>query len=90
VTLLQWFGQTDAQTCNSCDVCRKRNELSIDSKLFQQTSDFITQLLNKRPFDSDEICAFIPGVRSEKILKIIRFMVEHGKIYQKDGKYHLH
>jgi ATP-dependent DNA helicase RecQ len=85
--LLQWFGQTNAAACHSCDVCRKRNETAINSELFQQTSAFITQLLNKRPLNGDEICMLIPGVRSEKVLKIIRFMVEHGNIYLKDGRY---
>jgi ATP-dependent DNA helicase RecQ len=87
VMLLQWFGQTNAPACHSCDVCRKRNEMSIAPELFQQTSNYITLLLRKRPLSGDEICTLIQGVRSEKILQIIRFMVEHGVIYLKDGKY---
>ncbi|MCL2510896.1 MAG: RecQ family ATP-dependent DNA helicase [Bacteroidales bacterium] len=87
--LLQWFGQTNAPVCHSCDVCRKRNEITIAPELFQQTSDYITLLLQKRPLTGDEICALIPAVRSEKVLKIIRFMVEHGEIYSANGKYQI-
>ncbi|MCL2041599.1 MAG: RecQ family ATP-dependent DNA helicase [Bacteroidales bacterium] len=85
--LLQWFGQTNAPVCYSCDVCRKRDEMTIAPELFQQTSAFISELLKKRPLNGDEICTLIQGVRSEKVLKIIRFMVEHGEIYWKGGKY---
>jgi ATP-dependent DNA helicase RecQ len=85
--LLQWFGQTNAPACHSCDVCRKRNEITITPELFQQTADYIALLLQKRPLTGDELCTLIPTVRSEKILQIIRFMVEHGDIYLEKGKY---
>ena len=87
--LLQWFGQTNAPICRACDVCRKRNDITVAPELFQQTADYIAALLQKRPLNGDEICTLIPTVRSEKILKIIRFMVEHGDIYLENGKYNL-
>jgi ATP-dependent DNA helicase RecQ len=88
-TLLRWFGQTNASACQSCDVCRKRNKTTIAPELFQQTADYITLLLQKQPLNGDEICAKIPTVRSEKVLRIIRFMVEHGDIFLKEGRYQL-
>ena len=86
--LLHWFGQTNAPACHSCDVCRNRNDKTITPKLFQQVSEFITLLLNRKQLTGNEICALIPGVRSEKTLQIIRFMVEHEDICFKDGRYH--
>ena len=85
--LLQWFGQTNAPVCRACDVCRKRNDITVAPELFQQTANYIAALLQKRPLNGDEICTLIPTVRSEKILKIIRFMVEHGDIYLENGRY---
>jgi len=87
--LLNWFGQNNAPACHSCDICRKRNKMTINSELFKQTSDFITLILEKHPMRAEEINTAIPGVRFEKILKIVQFMVEHGDIYLKDGKYYL-
>jgi len=81
--LLAYFGETDAARCGQCDVCIKRNELGLSSYEF----DIILAELKSRLLNSPcGIRELIENIRApeEKVLKVFRWLLDHGKICKGD------
>ncbi|NLJ43103.1 MAG: RecQ family ATP-dependent DNA helicase [Bacteroidales bacterium] len=85
VMLLDYFGE-ESDRCGICDVCRERNELELSKYEFDLILDGIKAILAEKHPDAEELAGMI-DYPSEKVAKVLRWLLDHNKIAQdKDRK----
>lgn len=87
VALLRFFGEKETHPCGHCDVCRNRNAAHISPELFDQIVRYLQEILKKKPLTGDQIDAAFPGVRFEKVLKVLQYLMDNGEVVFESGKY---
>ncbi len=85
--LLTYFGETNSKRCGACDVCLKRNELELNEIEFDIIVDKVKPIIQQQPLTIDEIKGLFENIDEVKILKVIRWLRENGKIHMnEEGK----
>ena len=77
--LLTYFGEKNPYRCGECDVCRRRNKLNVSNYEFDLINNGIKKVLKEKPVSIEELTDGI-NCEEEKILKIIRWLIESEKI----------
>ena len=87
LTLLAYFGETDARRCGQCDVCLERNRLKVSDFEFEQLAAMIQSTLGKGTYNLRELVEALPTrADEEKILQVLRWLIDNGHIReQQDG-----
>jgi ATP-dependent DNA helicase RecQ len=80
VLLLEYFGE-ESDRCGTCDVCRERNELDLSKYEFDIILEEIKVILSEKNPDSEELVTMI-SYPEEKVIKVIRWLLDHNKILQ--------
>lgn len=89
--MLEYFGETTAQDCDSCDRCRERRKSSDHSR--RLSDDDISRLLvkilrdNPAGLDISSLNSFIGRNYVDKAVELLRLMVEDGCVAIKDGRF---
>lgn len=81
--LLDYFGEESGR-CGTCDVCRERNELDLSTYEFDLILGQIKEVLAKQKCDALEL-AFKVSHDDEKVIKVIRWLLDHNKIVSDDN-----
>lgn len=79
--LLAYFGEDDSKRCGICDLCIKRNTLDLSEIEFDSIVERIKPALLNRPLRMNEIIKLFENIDEERILKVIRWLRENGKIH---------
>ncbi len=77
--LLNYFDEHDADRCGQCDVCRKRNELSLSKYEFDLVLEEIKPKLLKNDMKIEELIA-TSNFLEAKVMKVIRWLTDNKKI----------
>ncbi len=77
--LLAYFGETNVNRCGECDVCRRRNQLDLSNYEFDLINKELKLKLKNTPAFTEEIVDEI-NADEEKILKVIRWLIDNNKI----------
>jgi len=78
VYLLNYFGE-ESDRCGICDVCRERNELDLSKYEFDLILEDIKTVLGEKNPDAEELVRLIDHPE-DKIIKVIRWLLDHKKI----------
>jgi ATP-dependent DNA helicase RecQ len=85
--LLRYFGQTDNKPCGQCDLCLKNKTQNVQQTEFETIAQEIENLLKEKPHTATEIVTAVKKHTDEKTFKVIRFLMDEGKIEQEgNGK----
>jgi ATP-dependent DNA helicase RecQ len=87
VQLLAYFGETHRKRCGKCDVCIKRNSVSVSDVVFQKVRNKLFQLMANRPVPVFEAAGSVEGVSEEKVLEVIRWLTDNGLIIKDKNGY---
>ncbi|MDR0712249.1 MAG: RecQ family ATP-dependent DNA helicase [Prevotellaceae bacterium] len=82
--LLAYFGETDSYRCGQCDVCLERNELDMSKYEFDELLAHIKKQLDERPLSLEDLVDTLPQ-KTEKMLNATRWLLNNGKLEEKDG-----
>jgi ATP-dependent DNA helicase RecQ len=82
VILLEYFGE-ESDRCGICDVCRERNELDLSKYEFDLILEEIKEILGKGNPDAEELVKIV-GYPEEKVVKVVRWLLDHNKILRGD------
>jgi len=83
--LLNYFGEKETYRCGQCDICQKRNELDISKYEFDMIVDELKKNLHEKPFSlQDLVDGHSQRFGEEKIIKIIRWLLDNSKIEYND------
>jgi ATP-dependent DNA helicase RecQ len=77
--LLLYFGEKDGKNCGKCDVCLQKNESGLSNYEFEQISANIQELWAEGVRSIDQLVDGC-GFAAEKVLKVIRFLADQGKL----------
>lgn len=85
--ILFYFGETSAVRCGQCDNCLKRNELELSKYEFDLIVEQIKKKVQNTPTTLENIINTIDNRYSkEKIIKVIRWLIDNAKMYQDNEK----
>lgn len=76
--LLAYFGETDAERCGKCDVCRERNTLDLSRLEFDRIVEDIKEKLREKEIPLKSITD--EWKEDTKILDVVRYLLDNGKI----------
>ncbi len=85
--LLEYFGEENNYKCGKCDVCVERNKLEISDLEFEKIKKYLQNILSEKAMISSEIINTITDVREEKVLKVLQWLLDNGKIKLTENKY---
>jgi ATP-dependent DNA helicase RecQ len=83
--LISYFGETDSKRCGQCDVCLNRNELDLSSYEFDLILEELKEKLGEDHLSMEEIRHDLKSPE-DKVMKVFRWLTEHGKIVRDDRK----
>ncbi len=78
--LLTYFGEKDIYRCGVCDVCIERNKLDLSDVEFSAVSDQVKKIVKVEPTPITQIINKINGVRDDKTIKVIQWLMENEKL----------
>ncbi len=88
--LLAYFGEKESTRCGNCDICKKRNELSLSKYEFDLILKEIKNILEKNEVLVDELVDKI-NYPEEKTLNVIRWLLDNEKIIKtRENRYKWH
>lgn len=82
VQLLKYFGEYDSQRCGLCDVCVRHNKMGLTQKDFNGIIEKLYPLLTSDAYSFEAITNNLKGVNQQKLLEVLRFLMDQGKISQ--------
>ncbi len=87
--LLAYFGETDVEDCGHCDVCLEHKQKQFTHAEFDLVMEEIVSLISIRPHTLPEIVDSIADHREEKVLKVIRWLLDNEEIgYNSENRLH--
>ncbi|PCH98023.1 MAG: recombinase RecQ [Gammaproteobacteria bacterium] len=78
--LLNYFGEKDIYRCGVCDVCLERNKLELSDIEFSSVSNQVKKIVQKEQLPITQVINKIDGVRDDKIIKVIQWLMENDKL----------
>jgi ATP-dependent DNA helicase RecQ len=85
--LLAYFGETNTEDCGHCDICLEAKQKEFNHEEFDQIMEEIISLISIRPHALRELVDDVSDHREEKVLKVIRWLIEHEEIiYDEENK----
>ena len=85
--LLSYFGEENNFKCGKCDICVERRKIDLSDLDFKNIQTKIKDLLLKKESTSIEIINGITNSREKKILKVLQWLSDNGKVKLTENKY---
>ena len=85
--LLIYFDEKNPKDCGNCDVCMRKTETGLTNFEFKEMEGLLTQSLTAiSPQRLDDLVKSVPDFTAEKVIQVIRFLVDRGKLKLKDDE----
>lgn len=85
VQLLRYFGENIKKTCDKCDVCSSKNQMTLNNTEYQDISESIIYELKENESDVYNVLNKMNKYHEEKVLNAIRFMIDNNIIKDDNG-----
>lgn len=82
IMLLEYFGEENLKRCGRCDFCIGRNKVGLSQLEFDKVLEQIKPILKEQNCSLQELVFQIKNVDSERVIKVIRWLMDSGKITQ--------
>lgn len=78
--LLAYFGETDTNDCEQCDVCLEEKRKVLHTDEFENISKQIRELLAVHPMDLQHLVNAVTENSEEKIIHTIQWLVDNNQL----------
>ena len=68
------------EKCGVCDICLKQGKSELSEKEFQLIRAEVENMLKLQAASIDEIILKVMDFEEEKVIKVIEFLLENGKL----------
>lgn len=83
--LLAYFGEKGTKRCGQCDVCLERNKAGVSTYEFNQIVKYIKPMIRENNMTLEMIIdAEDLNISEEKLLNVMRYLKDRGKINESD------
>ena len=82
VQLLRYFGEDIKKTCGKCDVCSSKNKMTVSEEEYKAISEIIINELKNNETDVNEILNASKDYHEEKVMTVIKWMLDNNIIRQ--------
>ncbi len=82
--LLAYFGETDTERCNQCDVCLEENKKTLHADEFETISNQIKELLSIHSLSLENLVNSLTEGNEEKRIKTIRWLLDNEELKYDD------
>lgn len=86
--LLEYFGEKDGKCCQICDNCLNSDKNEVDKRDFTEIESKLNELLSDNACNINQIVNALPFNR-DKIIEVVRFLVDEGYIVYDEPLYML-
>jgi superfamily II DNA helicase RecQ len=81
-----YFGDQKTKPCGICDNCLKQKDHGLSADEFDTITQAVFTLLRQQPVLSEVLPKQLPGIKKEKLYKVLDFLQSENKIYiDKEG-----
>lgn len=85
--LLIYFGEMNPRDCGVCDVCLRKNEIGLSNYEFQQIKEKVLVAVQlDEPRKINDLVDCLSEENSDKVIRVIRFLIDHSELYLQDDK----
>lgn len=82
--LLSYFGETNTQRCNQCDVCLEENKRTLHTNEFENISQQVKELLAIQPMPLIRLVNSVTEGNEDKKLRTIQWMLDNEELRYND------
>lgn len=83
--LLAYFGEKKSQPCGKCDICLRQRTSGIKKAEYESIVSAIESRTGDRRWSARELVSELSrSFAEEEIVKVIRWLIDHGKLSLKD------
>jgi len=76
-----------SKRCGKCDICLKRNDMEVSEYDFDAVIENIKPFLQNEFRTMDELLFIVKNVDEDKMLKVLRWLIDRNKIIQEGLKF---
>ncbi len=87
--LLKYFDEIKTERCGTCDYCRERNKLELKDKILDDLKGRVISLIEVTPLTVEEIEQKVFTVSKNKIVAVMRWLIETNVLKLIENKYYL-
>lgn len=81
-----YFGDDTSKPCGICDNCLKQKDHGLSSDEFNTITQSVFTIIRQQPVLSEVLPQQLPGIKKDKLYKVLDFLQSENKIYiDKEG-----
>jgi len=78
--LLAYFGECNTKRCGKCDICIKRNKISLNEMEFDRIVEIIKPTLKTKPCSMEDLVVAADPIHEDKIIRAVQWLIDNEKI----------